>query len=92
MASVIHWQSEAESYDLYVQRIYGKHFKNGKILVYKLPMSPLSERNVFSRLHIMFEGILVTSALLVWGEEWCFIRTLKIIKEKAKSKQHRNNL
>lgn len=55
-------------------------------LFYKLPVSPLSERNMFFRMYIMlFESRFMMTALLVmgWREmQWNFIRTLKITTEK----------
>lgn len=56
----------------YMSRGYmGNTLKIESFLFYKLPVSPLSERNMFFRLCIRFEGIFVTTALLVWGEERC---------------------
>lgn len=36
-------------------------------LFYSLKVNPLSGRNLFLRLHIMFEGRFVTTTLLVMG-------------------------
>lgn len=98
-AGILHqlWScTEAESWLIGTVRCMGNALQIERGLFHKLPVSPLSERNMFFRLRIMlFEGRFMTTALLVmgWGGmQWNFIRTLKIIKEKPKPKQHRSYL
>lgn len=87
-------RSQRQGAMTYMCRGYmGNTLKIERFLFYKLPVSPLSERNMFSRLCIMFEWSYNCIVSLGWrAMHWCFIRTQKIIKEKTKSKQHRSNL
>lgn len=56
----------------YMSRGYmGNTLKIERFLFYKLPVSPFSGRNMFSRLCIIFEGRFFRTAFLVWGEERC---------------------